>query len=228
MNKPIVRVLQAILMSVVCMGSVYAYPVVSIFPAEKFVDGPGNLSISIKIDGLQADDPARLLGAFSLDLLFDPAVLTYLPFPANYWGNALGDVNAGEALPSIDYSTPGVIHLGEVSLLEGYADTCSLCSGPFLEDLQGNNLTLATLRFFTGATSGSTQLQLLNPIFVDANGFPVPLDGLNGATVYVPEPGNMAVYGLVAMLVVWLRRRNPLPSASRRATGPGQQAGGQS
>ena len=118
MNKPFVKVLMAILMCIVSGGSAYAYPVVSILPTNQFVEGPGTFSVSININNLQVDNPARLLGAFSLDLLFDPAVLTYLPFPSNNWGKTLGDVSAGEALADIDFSTPGILHLSEVSLLE--------------------------------------------------------------------------------------------------------------
>lgn len=170
MNKHLVKVLMMVVMSIAGAGSAHAYPVVSILPTQQFVEGPGAFSISINIKNLQVDNPARLLGAFSLDLLFDPTGLTYLPFPSNNWGTALGDVSAGEALADIDTSTPGVIHLSEVSLLEAASDTCLLCGGPFLKDLQGNNLNLATLRFFFAAESGSIAFNVANPLFVDADG----------------------------------------------------------
>jgi hypothetical protein len=69
--------------------------VVSILATTQFVEGPGTFSVSININDLQVDNQARLLGAFSLDLLFDPAVPTYLPFPSNNWRKTLGDVSAG-------------------------------------------------------------------------------------------------------------------------------------
>jgi len=217
MNKSFVSVLMAILMCITSGGSAYAYPVVSILPTQQFVDGPGTFSISININGLQVDNPNRLLGAFSVDLLFDPAVLTYLPFPSNNWGNALGDVSAGEALADIDFSTPGILHLSEVSLLEANSDTCLLCGGPFLKDLQGNNLSLATLQFFTAATSGTTELQLAKPLFVDADGFPIPLDALNGAFVHVPEPGNIVLLALGFAIMTWRRHAKQSPSSRDHA-----------
>jgi hypothetical protein len=66
---------------------------------------------------------------------------------------------------------------------------------------------LVTLSFFDAASSGSTFLNLASPIFVDANGLPVPLGGLNGATVHVPEPGNIAMLAMGVALMGWMRRR---------------------
>ena len=212
MMKRVLKRLLAILTIVVCTGPVHAFPVISILPAQQIVEGPGVFSVSVNISGLKADDPARLLGAFSVDLLFDPAVLSYFPSPPASWGGALGDVAAGQAVTTFDPSTPGVIHLGETSLLEANPDTCVFCTGPFLSDLQGNSFKLVTLSFFDSASSGSTVLSLVKPIFVDANGFPIPLGGLNGATVQVPEPGNIAMLGLGAALMGCLRRRRPSPA----------------
>lgn len=207
MMKRVLQGLLAILTIVVCTGPVHAFPVVSILPAQQIVEAPGAFSVTVNISGLQADDPARLLGAFSVDLLFDPAVLSYFPSPPVGWGGALGDVAAGQAVTTFDPSTPGVIHLGETSLLEANADTCVFCTGPFLADLQGNSFKLVTLSFFDAASSGSTVLNLASPVFVDANGFPIPLGGLNGATIRVPEPGSIAMLAMGVALMGWVRRR---------------------
>jgi hypothetical protein len=207
MNERILRTLLVILMSAVCAGQVHANPVVSILPADQVIEGPGSFSATLRISGLHTDNPSLLLGGFSLDLVFDPAVLTYLPFPPAGWGGALGNVATGEALSGIDSSTPGILRLSEVSLLEADPDTCLLCSGPFLKNLQGSSFNLLTLRFFDAASSGSTQLQIANALFADADGNPITLDATNGATVRVPEPGNLAMIGLGMAAMACLRRR---------------------
>jgi streptogramin lyase len=211
MNGRILRTLLLIIMSAVCVGPAYATPIVSILPSNQVIEAPGSFTVTVGINGLQSDDPAPLLGAFSLDLVFDPALVSYLPSQAAVWGSGLGDLTAGGALVGVDFSTPGILHLSEVSLLEADPDTCLLCSGPYLRNLQGATFNLVTLHFFYAATTGSTQLTISNPLFSDADGNPITLGAANGATVRVPEPGTWSMLALGIGVMMWLRRRKAGP-----------------
>jgi len=211
MNERILRILLEILMCAACVGPVCATPIFAIGPATQVIEAPGSFTVTVGINGLQSDDPALLLGAFSLDLVFDAALVSYLPSQPALWGSGLGNVPAGGALAGVDFSTPGILHLSEVSLLEADPDTCLLCSGPYLRNVQGGSFTLVTLHFFYAATSGSTQLTIANPLFGDADGNPITLGAANGATVRVPEPGTWSMLALGIGIVMLLRRRQAGP-----------------
>lgn len=207
MNKRIFNTLLVLLTLAACAGRAAATPIITLSPAEQVIEAPGSFTLTVGIDGLHADDPALLLGAFSLDLAYDPALVSYLPSPQAAWGGALGDVSTGAALVDIDAATPGLLHLSEVSLLEADPATCVLCAGPYLSNLQGNRFNLVTLQFFFAATSGSTRLRVTQALFGDADGNAIALGAANSSTVRVPEPGTWALTGVALALVSALRRR---------------------
>ncbi|MEG1117865.1 MAG: hypothetical protein RSE46_22710, partial [Janthinobacterium sp.] len=97
----------------------------------------GLLLVDLNIAGLGSGGLNTELGVFHLDLYYDPDLLFYLP-GASGWGTALGQTAGGaEALAFADASTPGLLRLDEVSLLDGLT----------LGQLQGDGFRLATLAF---------------------------------------------------------------------------------
>jgi len=179
----------ALLLALASTGTVRAAPVVlSLQPTGATSLNAGDTASY----QLLIDNPGAVLGAFSLDVSFDPDVLRFIAVPPSgaQFGASLGDPTLGEALGTADESSPGVLHLDEVSLL----DTATL------EALQGggtlSSLLLATVTFEgigpglggLGFLAGSVQLS-------DASGNSLaapllaPIDPLR----VVPEPASVAL-----------------------------------
>lgn len=199
-------------------GQALATIMITLDPNPKKVHPPGNLYVDINISGLQSGNVDTLLGAFSLDLLYDPGVLTPL-ISASTPGAKLGDVLLGEAVWDIDNSVPGVLGITEVSLLEASSATCIFCISPYLEDLQLDSFTLATMAFFAyDAPSGPvTLLDTANVVLSDTDGFQVT-DRFGNiavvatpiASVKVPEPGTFLLLGAGMISMLTLRRKRVL------------------
>lgn len=140
---------------------------------------------------LASDYQPDLLGAFQVDLAFTATIVSF--------GNAqflfgLGTVPS-EAVTFVEQLSPGLVRLGEVSLL----DT------PSLQSLQsGNPLPLAILNFVAGET-GFSQLALQNAIVGDANGNPLLPTLASAVDVnVVPEPATLVFFGTGLMgLMLW-------------------------
>jgi hypothetical protein len=190
------------------LKNVIAAPTLSIDPSSLKVHAPENIFVDINISGLQSGETDSLLGAWELDFTYDPSVFSFLAIPPAGLGGALGDIDLGEAISLAEpVTTPGIFHVGVLSLLEGDATTCVFCVAPFLEDLQGDSFTLATVGLFLPGNSsfkGTTFLNLENVVLSDADGFEI-----GGATTLqgvanVPEPGVLLLiaFGLSVIGVV--------------------------
>lgn len=140
--------------------------------------------LDVVVSGL-GNGVAPSLGAYDLDITFDPTLLT---FDSTSFGGGLG---AG----SLQFSgaAAGVVDLAEVSLL----------SPAQLDALQSDSFVLATLRF-TPIAEGTSSLGFSQAIAGD--GFGAPLQVTTGgarvvAEGVIPEPGALALFALGALAV---------------------------
>ena len=191
-------------------GQVSAIPVISFEPQPPARINPGqNFFLDVNISGLQSGGTNTLLGAFSLDVHYDPSLLQYLPM-SSLMGSALGDIDAGEAIVG-GTSGSGVFSFLELSLLEDSAATCIFCIGPYLEDLQGDSFKLATLAFyapFDAIVSGpSTLFWMDNVVLSDALGNEILQVSSPAISVPVSEPSSFLLLG-IGLIPLWLKKRS--------------------
>ncbi len=131
-----------------------ANPIVSVVPHVAYVFGLQNFEMDIVVSGLRPGSQQTLLGGFDLSLDYDANRVQFLPF-ASSLGDALGDPNdPAQISVGSDNSVAGRFRFYEVSLLEATAAGCFYCTGPYLEDLQGDAFVLARLSFYSSGPSG--------------------------------------------------------------------------
>lgn len=174
----------------------------------------GTVLVDLNIAGLQSGGLGTELGAFHLDLYYDPDLLFYLPGAPSGWGTALGQVAGGaQALAFADDATPGLLHLDEVSLLDGLT----------LGQLQGDGFRLATLAFQArmpgGPVPANTVLFADDILLGDAAGnrIPVALDQVPVLILQVDEPATIALLGMGVAALAWQRRRVTMRPRRRQA-----------
>lgn len=179
----------ALLFALTSAGTAGAAPVVlSLQPTGGTSTGVGG-SVSYE---LLLDNPDAILGAFSLDLAFNPDVLHFVPAasPGAQFGPYLGDP-ALEAIGTAGESSPGVLHLDEVSLLDAAS----------LEALQGGSTLLPSLLLanltFEGIGPGvgglgflAASVQLSDAV---GNLLAVPALVQPGEVDVIPEPASAAL-----------------------------------
>lgn len=170
-------------------------------PATVYVDD--YVQVDMSIVGLQSGGLNTELGAFHLDLYYDPTMLTLLSPTAANWGNSLGHTSpVAEALTFADNSTPGLLRLDEVSLLDRTA----------LDVLQGDSFLLASLIFQVTAPApprpDNTFLFADDILLGDAAGNRIPagLDQIPQLILFVDEPATLAIFGLGLSALAWRRR----------------------
>jgi hypothetical protein len=187
-------------------GQAAALPIISLVPDSTKIHAGENLFIDVNVSGLQSGGSNSLLGAFSMDVLFNPE-LQFLPAGsgANTWGFGLGDVDAGDAVvgtPPFSWS-PGSssISFYEVSLLDSID----------LSALQSDSFRLATLAFYlpfgNALTSGSyINFSTENVVLSDDWGNQFTTGVNPGATVQVPEPPMLLLLA-IGLVPFWPKRK---------------------
>ncbi|MGH7392263.1 MAG: hypothetical protein ACREM3_22815 [Candidatus Rokuibacteriota bacterium] len=163
-------------------------------PASQTAGVGESVSVDVVVSDLGAGS-APSLGAFDLDVSFDPLILA--PTSVTF-GPFLGDEGLVEALTSFTL-LPGVVDLAEVSFLLPAE----------LDALQPASFTLATL-FFDTLGVGTSPLTFAQALLDDAFAVRLDLAPDTGsvtvvATAPVPFPGTLLLVGsgLVALALRW-------------------------
>lgn len=137
-----------------------------------------SVNVKIGVSGL-GGNLAPSLGAYDLDLSFDPSHLAFTGavFGDALLGNQLDLFNFGGNLSGADLTDPGTVNFYEVSF-DSVTD---------LNDLQVNSFTLATLSFDV-LDFGTSDLTLSVNAFGDAEGNDLPVTTLSTSVTTVPLP----------------------------------------
>lgn len=160
-------------------------------PSSTNVTVGSSFAVDVLISDLGATDQ---LGAFDLQVNFNPAVLSFASYNL---GSELGSLASGDALDfSLGNQGSGALHLGEVSMLWDLSS-------------QAKSFSLGTLHF-TASAAGSSSLGFSNVTLGDAWGAPLAADmttaSLNVAAVPEPESYAMFLAGLGILGAIARRR----------------------
>jgi hypothetical protein len=160
-------------------------------PAQEVPVGT-SVSVDVVISGL-GDFTSPSLGAFDLDIAFDPSILS---LSSVVFGPFLGDISLAEAIAS---DTPGVgtVNVFEVSFLLDFE----------LDALQPGSFPLVTLNFDT-LNSGTSPLTITSATLSDAFGYLLSYTASEGSVTVTPEPGTwvLMLSGLAGLLGIWRKR----------------------
>jgi Cohesin domain len=166
---------------------------ITLSPATSAPSVGSTFSLDVVVSGLETAS-ASSLGAFDLNVAYDPSKLT---FSGATFGPLLGTL-PGEAFADV-LPSAGSINLAEVSLLSPAA----------LDGLQPASFTVATLQFVATSATPST-VSVSSGLLSDAFARPIGIDSLGSATVSptsaVPEPGAFLLYGAGLLVVARSRR----------------------
>jgi hypothetical protein len=147
-----------------------------------------SVSVTLMVGGL-GDFSARSLGAFDLDLIFDPTVLSFTGY--DLFGD-LGDIGLFEADDlSVGEYAPGVIGLAELSYLFDFE----------LIALQADSFALAEVFFDISLLEDPdfTHISIVPFAFSDEVGLAFTDIDVRGATIAtrdVPEPASILLLGI--------------------------------
>ncbi len=184
----------------------------SLDPSSTVISPPQNVFIDINMSGLQSGNIDNLLGNWSMQLIYDPAILVPLLVPPSGWGGHLGDIFAGETVGGVDTTTAGVVDFFEVSLLP------DVLLDPLQRDPVSGNLldsfTLATIGFYappikSQAANMQTIIRTANIVLGDAYGNPISdsngqiIPILNTTlTLHIPAPNTYLLWltGIIVLL----------------------------
>lgn len=190
-------VLSLVMTAILLFFSTNSYAIITLgfSPATQNLNSGDPVYVEIVISGLE-NDTAPSLGAFDLDVSFDPAILSFnsvafgdplLGDQLDIWGIGGNDMDAL-------ITSPGILDLYEISY----------DSPDDLNDYQAGAFTLATLSFTTIAP-GISPLVITDSVLGDALGDPLYADELQSGEVNVvsavPEPATLllAVSGLAGL-----------------------------
>jgi hypothetical protein len=171
---------------------------IALSPATLAPASGSTFSLDVVVSGLGAG-VAPSLGAFDLNVAYDPAKLT---FSGASFGPLLG-TPPSEAITDV-LPGAGSVNLAEVSLLSPAA----------LDGLQPASFTVATLQFVALNETPSV-VSVSSGLLSDSFANPIGIESLGSATISptsaVPEPGAFLLYGAGLMVVArssLLRRRS--------------------
>lgn len=159
----------------------------------------GSVAVNVAVSGL-GDFAPESLGAFDIDVAYDPAVFAFSGYSL---GALLGDLGSVQALDASGGDSGGNVNIAEVSLLSEAA----------LDALQPAAFILATLTFdvLDLALGATSQLSLGSILLGNSGGDALPATGGGPATFVgssaVPTAGTLLLFlaGLAGMLLA--RRR---------------------
>ena len=174
-----------------------AIPILSLQPEYQKISGTNYVDLSLVIDGLDQ----KSLGAFDILITFNQNWSPLGLFIGDlFFGDQLdlgfGSIFScsGPSLPGCAPAAAGVINLFEISL----------APAPFLDEIQRNNFTLATMRFdVTKGGVGTFGVNIASAFLSDAVGFSIDAQTRN-ALVEVDEPPTavLIIIGLMFMTLI--------------------------
>ena len=167
-------------------------------PSSQTISPGDTTSLDLVISGL-GDHAPPSLGGFFFDLSYDPAILS--PYSVGF-GSHL-DLGIFGSVRTSDISTPGTIHVDEISL-ETAAD---------LEASQPSSFTLATLGF-KGVGPGTSLIDITFGSLADETGGLSPDFITQSAQIEVagvaaiPDVGSTARWLAMSVLGLFMLRRS--------------------
>ncbi len=199
-DRFIKRLFGTVLLTVMLTVAAEGRAVVLSLESSRFTVNPGDsVTLDLTVSGL-GNLTAPSLGAFDIDIGYDPAKLSFTGYTLGNW---LGNVSQSEALDASkgDSTPPGVINLAEVSLLTANE----------LDALQPDSFVLATLDFTVtaGLAAGQSTVGIL-PTSVLADGSAGSFSSVNTGnsvtlTPQAPSPaGGVPEPATWALLVIGL------------------------
>ena len=172
----------------------------SVTPSTQTITAGSLTTIDIRIDGLGAG-VAPSLGAYDVDLTFNPAVLSFVSaaFGDGVLGNQLDLFGLGNVSSLTESS--GMVNLFELSL-----DTAA-----DINSLQAAEFVLASLRF-SGLSGGTSLIGLSVNVLGDADGAHLAASLSSGSVVVtgatgVPEPATYTLVLAAFALIRTVRKR---------------------
>jgi hypothetical protein len=167
---------------------------ISVGPATQTQNLGSAVSAELFVSGLN-DGAAPSLGAFDIDVTYDPFILSFTG--ATFGDPGLGDQLDLFGLGSVTGVTPGA---GSINLFE-----ISLDSVDDLDNLQVGGFAIATLTF-SGIEAGTSSLDITINALSDAIGDPLAGTTAPGAITIqrantVSEPATLS---LVALALLWI------------------------
>lgn len=163
-----------------------------------------NITLTLMAGGL-GDGVPLSLGAFDLDIIFDPAVLSFTGYTLF---DGLGDIDLFDADDlSLGEYAPGVVGLSEVSYLP-------LFDPGFLDFFQPGEFALAELTFHIDLLDAPdfTIVDMVPVAFTDSAGLAIDPAEMRSALIgtqpqtTVPEPTTLSLFALALFFTSYRRK----------------------